>query len=415
MKKMMLFDGEYIEIFKPIHMILYKSEDTSRFSGSLLVPYGSNMEDYLVDGKKLPFGTAHFLEHMLFTYKNKDISMFFSRLGATCNASTYHNCTTFYFDGLKEHALECVSLLFDMFFHAKIYKRRIRMENYIISREIKDDLTDPFIRLSKYVDREIYDDLALGHNISGDFKDIDAINYEILLLAYNAFYTKDKVTFLAAGAFDLDEILNFVHHYEYPEPLNIKIRKKKVDVNISKRIDIEAFKPIPYDIFHKEYVVDIKDLEPFKDKLFIYKNFFSYLFEFSSFLINGIEEGIIDEDLTLSIECDDRYYYLAIEGSLLNEDTLSYVDNLLKKPSKYVSEEEKICFIRGYYCSGLKATIYPHDILNKISFSYGEGVDPYPYLSTYQEFDLDDFFAFLKVINNSKKTMRVIWRSYDRD
>lgn len=410
--KKKLFNGEYIELFSPIHMIFYKCDDTSRFSASIFVPFGSNMEDYFINDKRLPFGTAHFLEHMLFYNGSLEYSDLFSLYGAQVNATTFYDSMYFYFDGLKNNSLQCVNFLFEMFFHFKTLKRRIDMERNVILCEAKEDLSDPYSRLSIAMQKELYDDFSYGHNIIGNVNDIEKIDKSFLELAYKAFFRKENITFIACGNFDLDSIISFVSSYKYPQYKKMDIKRIDKRPHIENNINQETFKEVPFDIFHKEYLLDIEEIEPFKENLYIYKNFLSAMFDYSHYMIKGIEDGHFDSDFSISIESNDNRLSLAFQGALLDEKSIPYLDSFLNKPEDYITEEDKTLFIKKYYARGLKSTLHPHDILSRLNFILGQGEkDPYKYICKYQDIDLEDFIKFVKVLANSKQKVQVIWRN----
>ena len=85
---------------------------------ALLMKGRSNVESHLSldkNGKKvkIPWGAAHFLEHRMFSINDVDATSMFASLGASCNAYTTYEKTTYYFQ-TQNNFYECLDILLSM-------------------------------------------------------------------------------------------------------------------------------------------------------------------------------------------------------------------------------------------------------------------------------------------------------------
>ena len=99
-----------------LSVYVYEMPGKSSVSAQLAVGFGSTMVHVLDKGSRyrLPAGTAHFLEHKLFERNGVDSFTLFADLGASSNAYTTFNRTTFVFRSGREYE-EPLRVLLDFF------------------------------------------------------------------------------------------------------------------------------------------------------------------------------------------------------------------------------------------------------------------------------------------------------------
>ena len=98
-----------------LEVYLSPNKHVKSFYVTLNVKYGSNILEFKLNGesKKVPPGSAHFLEHKMFEQENGITPFnYYSELGIECNASTNNKKTDYIFSG-NDHFEESLNFLLD--------------------------------------------------------------------------------------------------------------------------------------------------------------------------------------------------------------------------------------------------------------------------------------------------------------
>ena len=408
MKKKFL-DHDYIEIFFPIHMVLIPMNNTGKFMGGLYLLYGQNMSNFVVNGRRLKNGIAHFIEHRIFDLKNSNAIDLFSKNLTSSNAETGLHHTFYYYGTDKEHAFDSLKILFEMFFHLYPHESQLEIEKNIIINEAKMDEDDPFYQIENQVKKTLYQSRSYGHDIVGELDDIINMTYEELIFAHDAFYTKENTTFIGVGAFDIDAFLAFINDFKYPSFISEMKRLKRIPI-FKKSIIKEERKKIPYDIFYEEIAINLNDLKPFKKEMNLYIHFLVSLFESSYFIKLGKDQEVIDNDFGIDIEYDEMHFSLSFEGALLNHSPFAFIEEIFLHPEKYIFQKDYEAFIRSIHAYHIYGSHFPNLLFREIEFCLEMNYKPYDYLTKNSSFSLDNFFLWMKVIYQSKAHYRLIWR-----
>lgn len=193
---------------------------------------------------RVPYGTAHFLEHSLFEKENGSITAEFAALGAKVNAYTSLSTTAFYFD-CDQSFDSCLALLAKAVTLPYFTGDNIAKEVKIIKNEAEMyQSSAPYTAMRKML-CGLYGDSALSHPITGDAEDITHIMPEILRIFYGSFYTGGRAMLTASG--DMNENYFFElaeKHFTLPSDENIKTKFKLSDRvcqnRTEKRLDISV-------------------------------------------------------------------------------------------------------------------------------------------------------------------------------
>lgn len=176
----------------------------------MFVHYGSNDNVFVPPGKgrvEVPPGIAHFLEHKMFEKEWGEAFNEFSRLGASANAYTSNNYTSYLFWAL-DNWKESLRLLFDVSFSPYFTRESVAKEQNIIGQEIRMYNDEPGSRLV----RETMESLYLAHpvriDIAGTEQSIDTIDKDLLYLCHGTFYRPANMALYLAGDLDPSEVFD---------------------------------------------------------------------------------------------------------------------------------------------------------------------------------------------------------------
>src|SRR5688572_3422208 len=158
-----------------------------------------------LDPAPTPAGIAHFLEHQLFKKQDMDVLMEFGRFGASSNAFTDYNSTTYYFSG-TERFEECLDLLVRLVYAPHFTDDGVAKEKLIIEQELKMYDDQPDYRIYKNLMASLYREHPVRIDIGGSVETIQKIDTPLLSSCYRRFYHPSNMGFIACGDLDPDDV-----------------------------------------------------------------------------------------------------------------------------------------------------------------------------------------------------------------
>lgn len=165
--------------------------------------YGSIDVEFLPPGAttsiNTPPGIAHFLEHQLFKKSFGDITEKFSRLGASANAATGHDITSFMFTTTSGFN-KCLKLLLQLVFDPHFTNEGISLERSIIEQEILMYQDMPSWVIHSNLMRALYSKHPVRHDIAGSLESLAQICRENIELCYRTFYRQENMFLVIAGS-----------------------------------------------------------------------------------------------------------------------------------------------------------------------------------------------------------------------
>lgn len=231
----------------------------SRKFTAIGVPFGSVHADIRQNGKKhtFPAGTAHFLEHCIFSRDEQGGLMGrLAELGAAANAYTSYSHTMYYFtavDGFDAALDLYLGSILDPYLEAD----RIEAERPIIISEIDQYLDDPDMRGMVNLLQNMYSGHPVRDDIGGTAATVSKINSGHLRLAREMFYHPGRLRLTAAGDIDpgklLETISRKLENRADPPVLPVSVRVQEPDRPCRREDQLRM------DISAPSFIIGIKD------------------------------------------------------------------------------------------------------------------------------------------------------------
>ena len=169
--------------------------------------FGSDDVCFTWNGERhtVPDGTAHFLEHRMFSLPDCDPEDAFSRLGAQVNAFTDYAMTGYYFS-CTEHFDDCLRLLLRMVTTPDFPRAAMASEREVIADEIALYADSPADCAQERLYRALYRRHPIRTPITGTRTSIRRVTPEVLQLCFDAFYRPDNMALIVMGDVDAERV-----------------------------------------------------------------------------------------------------------------------------------------------------------------------------------------------------------------
>lgn len=162
------------------------------------------------------YGTAHFVEHLIFKGTNKrsyfDISDEVASIGGQINAFTSRSVVSYYIRIVKMNWEKAFEILSDIFFNSLFDEKEIAKERNVILEEAKNNIDD---HESFIMDEAIEGTLssARGHRIIGSLDSIASISRDDLVSFINKNYRGKNVLISVCGDVDRNEVVDTISRH----------------------------------------------------------------------------------------------------------------------------------------------------------------------------------------------------------
>ena len=233
----------------------------SRAFCAAAIPFGSIHTSFSIDQKQysLPAGTAHFLEHCVFS-RDEDGGLMgrLSDLGASANAYTTHDHTLYYFSvaGPFETAFTC---WLDALLTLQIDHDRVEAERPIILAEIDQYRDDPETRCSQKLLEQMYRTHPVRLDIAGTKESIRDLTEQDIQLAWETFYSPGHIHLTLAGDLDCHSILTILAERLAAYPSGIKDVRHSFPEDASRPTSEEAIEQM--DLRTPLFLLGLKELD----------------------------------------------------------------------------------------------------------------------------------------------------------
>ncbi len=213
----------YEKIMHPTGLTIYLYQKNSFHStyATFSTKYGSIDTRFKLssDDKihEVPAGIAHFLEHKLFESEDGDAFMRYAETGASANAFTSFENTSYLFS-TTQNFYESLEILLDFVQSPYFTEETVKKEQGIIAQEIKMYDDDPNWRVMFNLLRGMYKNHTIKEDIAGTVESISEITPEYLYDCYKTFYNLNNMSLVVVGNFDTDKVLNMCDKMLKPSP-----------------------------------------------------------------------------------------------------------------------------------------------------------------------------------------------------
>lgn len=167
---------------------------------SVTTRYGS-IDTHLPDGTELPVGIAHFLEHKMFQTREGDVFDIYAARGASANAYTTFDHTTYLFS-CSSRFEENLDTLYDTMASITTDPAAVEREKGIIGQEIAMYEDDPGWRGYFGMLEALYRRHPVRLDIAGTAATIAPIDPPLLERTHAAYYHPANLTVVVAGDVD---------------------------------------------------------------------------------------------------------------------------------------------------------------------------------------------------------------------
>ncbi len=282
--------------------------------------------DHTLDGKELPDGVAHFLEHKLFTNEDgSDAFEHFSALGADANAYTSHTRTVYLFS-CTEHFDKALGELIDFVTHPFFTEETVKKEQGIIAEEILMCRDNPYDQCYYNMLRGLYAHHPVKKDICGSLSSIKRITPSLLYQVYRAYYAPSNMTLVVCGDVDPDTVFDIANKHmkqtlKAPRPVRPTVLEDRRVHHARVCRHGQVAKPI-FSIGVKDAAIPTDPTERLKRDAGM-AILCEMLFSESGELYNSLfDEGLISPDLSADYALTEDFAFLQIAGESGDPDAV---------------------------------------------------------------------------------------------
>ncbi|AHD05892.1 EF-P 5-aminopentanol modification-associated protein YfmH [Paenibacillus larvae] len=360
--------------------------------------YGSVDNHFQVEGReeiRVPDGIAHFLEHKMFEEPTGDIFSNLANKGASANAFTSFDRTTYLFTA-TEHIEDNLTTLIDFVQHPYFTDENVEKEKGIIGQEIQMYRDNPDWRSYYGLIEAMYSKHPIRIDIAGTVESISKITKGTLYECYNTFYHPSNMILFVVGGINPESIMELIRsnqaaktfepqgmirRYFEQEPYEIQEKKRVIVLPVS----------LPKCLFGiKEMAPGVKGRELLVQELTT-KLVLDYLFSSSSDLYQQLyDEGLISDSFGYEYNSTAEYAFSMVGGD--TRDPGKLLDRIKEEVNKVIEKglDEKI-FERtrkkkiGNFLRMLNS---PEAIANEFTKYRMKQIDLFDFLEVYKQISL---------------------------
>lgn len=200
--------------------VIPKPGFTHKFA-AFVVPYGS-VHTRFRDGSaphqiiEVPAGTAHYLEHCVFSRDEEGENGLLNRLaalGADANAYTTYTHTMYYLTSV-DHFGEAMRLYFTSLLEPCLDEKRVEAEREIIQAEINMYCDDPDVVAYDRLMKNMFVRHGVREDIAGTAESISQITADHLQAVHRNFYNPASISLVLAGDFEDKFLSGLLDHID---------------------------------------------------------------------------------------------------------------------------------------------------------------------------------------------------------
>ena len=410
---------KYTELHHPsgVTVYLYPKKLTTSYA-MFTTRYGSlerTFRAYNGEVVTVPDGVAHFLEHKLFEEEDgSDVFERFASLGASANAFTSNDMTTYLFSTTGT-VYEPLGVLLSFVTHPFFTEENVQKEMGIIGQEIDMYLDRPTTRLFYATLEALYKEHGVRVNIAGTKETISQITPEVLYSAYRTFYHPSNMILTVVGDIDEDKVMDVVDEIlgtEKREPLKIECvypaegedvaaHRTELSMQIAKPMLAFAFKDMtllstPMEKQKHAYTVDI---------------LLRLLFSRSAPFYNALyARGLITDSFSAMYEwMDSCAHMIAIGESDDPETVFSEIEKLLLDiPEEMLKEEDFLRVKKAMYAENIRSLDSTEEIAYNLTEAALRGLSLWDSGELIRQITHSDVLALAKEYFKNKQFVQAV-------
>lgn len=275
----------------------------------------------------VPDGIAHFLEHKMFEEEEGDVFAEFAANGASANAFTSFDQTTYLFS-CTDHILENTSTLLDFVQRPYFTHENVEKEKGIIGQEIRMYDDNPDWRGFFDLLRALFEKHPVRIDIAGTVESIAKIDRDTLYQCYQTFYHPSNMIFVVAGGFDVSTMIETIRSNQdaktFPAAPQIERTFPEEPANVAKAETIAHLS-----VIQPRCLLGFKDSHAgltgrtMMEQELLTGVILDTLFGRSSNLYDElIEAELIDQGFSWEYEVTPQYGYALVGGNTSQPDTV---------------------------------------------------------------------------------------------
>lgn len=312
--------------------VFYIPNKTGKSFASLTTNFGSVDDNFIADGKLIdvPDGMAHFLEHKVFEQKTGNALASFGETGASPNAFTSNNITSYYFECTDEFDKN-LEILLSFVYNPYFTDENVEKEKGIIDQEIAMIHDNPNWQVYTRLFQALYRTNSIRTSVAGTSESISVIDKEILYLSHKTFYDPSNMVLCVSGDIDFEKIINLARNIT-PKSIHKVIKQTPKDEQIEV---YQKETTLSMDVSSPLFMIGFKDYD-FKNNLeysTIVAVALECLFGKSSSLSNRLYEGGLTSSMLDFGYSDSQHTGTILVGSE-SDNPMQVYDEILSEIKK---------------------------------------------------------------------------------
>lgn len=400
----------YTGVIKGLRTYIIPKKGYTKSFAMLTTKFGSNDIEFAKKGegmKEYPKGIAHFLEHKLFEEEEGNIFNRFAELGASPNAYTNFQITTYYFTS-TEGFNENLELLVKFVYNPYLTEENVNKEKGIIEQEIRMYEDNPGFRVYYNALECMYNSHPVRYDIAGTVESIYQITPDLLYECYNTFYVPENMIMTIVGDVNIQDIEKILEknvpadrnkadftvreYSEEPKVYQEKVRKK---MGLSIPNFIIGFKDDPKGIGKSNYIKRKVQMDILCRLL---------LSRSSSLYESLYNSGLINESFSYEYTLEKGYCHLIIGGESRDpEKVMEEIRTYIRNNGSAISSEDFQRVKKTLAGSFITRFNNIEGLGNFIKDYFIRGVNPFDYYEVLKNVSEKEIIERLQYLNSNDR------------
>lgn len=411
----------------------------SKKFAAFVVPYGSIHTEFSQNSRlddssqtyTVPAGTAHYLEHCVFSRSEDGDGGLLGRLaalGAQANAYTTYTHTLYYFSTVENFS-GALQLYMSALQHPVLDEKRVEAERDIIAAELKMYHDDPDNVSYNRLMHNLFLQHGVREDIGGSIESIQQITPEHLQTVHRNFYTPEAISLVLAGDFEADYLTDLLETLNHSLPEKAPIRAAEPLISLEEPRTACFSEVIRADVAAEMFLLGYKDPSVnVKNKSAGYSLMMHQLA--GQLYLDAIigpatplyeklfAEGVINDSFSVSYMRENNFAYVVVSGESENPEASAdavhealteairegNIDDDLFELQKRVITGQFIRSLDSVEAAGISAA---HCRLNN--------VDLFDYSGVFQRIDLEKTISTMDFMTDKEVFTRVIVKKLKED